>query len=815
MAQPFTLYVMQSAHTDIGYTHPQEQLREMYVEYYDRVLEFCRQTANEPEEHRFKWTCETFWQVQHYLNERPEREEEFLRYVRSGQIEITALYAHFTDLIDEDAYRRGLQLAVEYCKKHDLPLRTAMHCDVNGWPWAVADLLAEYKIPYFISHLNLDMGTDPLGERGSLPYEMLRTHWPEDLRPDAPFRIPKAFWWQGPQGGQVLHWLNDIYLLGNTLGLSSSKGFHEDKARYFTETDDNSLDDLYAIAQREVPLYIEQLRAHGYPYNAIIISSGGFFIDNSPPDARWCQVIERWNREHDEIRLRTATVSEWFSALPTHGSQDYPSYQVAWPDSWAHGLGSCTARVAQIRRSQRRRADVEALVKQANTPRASAYFARSLEEERLALEHTFGAWSTTRRPTSWLNNFEQNVKELFFHRSELYLNEAAGAALHTGPRVKDRPPTLYAGGGAREAGEYLLHFTSEELLPDPSSQVLRARDGQHYAFQRENDELAQFVAMVPLPARELSSFELVTGQAAEKPMHFQMERQEEMLLIETVAWQARLDLRTGSLRSLLERASGQEWVNGAHEYGFGQLVHERVIHPWGWRAVGNEQRFLALGVASEKLKQSYPEGAVFSRETVEIEGEPIVVRGAIFTEVRLQARQASFGQVQVGWRFYHHLPMLELVLDWDKPWSKAPEAGYVAFPFSAEQASLDLETGGGFFRPGSHESGGQLPGTCSSYYTIQRAARIQGARGMRGWWLPLDAPLVMTNELNYNRWETEPWNWNGFLASMPVNHYWHTNFPVSQQGPFRLRYRLVSAQSGSSEELAIQAAQPVEALGWH
>ena len=97
MPQPFTVYVMQSAHTDIGYTHPQEQLLEMYLEYYDRVLDLCRETANEPEEQRFKWTCETFWQVQHYVTQRPEREEEFLQYVRRGQIEITALYAHFAD----------------------------------------------------------------------------------------------------------------------------------------------------------------------------------------------------------------------------------------------------------------------------------------------------------------------------------------------------------------------------------------------------------------------------------------------------------------------------------------------------------------------------------------------------------------------------------------------------------------------------------------------------------------------------------------------------------------------------------------------
>ena len=70
--KPFTIYVMQSAHTDIGFTHPQEQIMLMYLDYYDRVLELCRQSAHEPETQRFKWTCETFWQVRHYLTERPE-----------------------------------------------------------------------------------------------------------------------------------------------------------------------------------------------------------------------------------------------------------------------------------------------------------------------------------------------------------------------------------------------------------------------------------------------------------------------------------------------------------------------------------------------------------------------------------------------------------------------------------------------------------------------------------------------------------------------------------------------------------------------
>ena len=61
--------------------------------------------------------------------------------------------------------------------------------------------------------------------------------WGDGLLPDLPIRVPQAFWWQGPQGGRVLHWLNEHYMLGNVLGVSSNTPFGADKTRYFLETD--------------------------------------------------------------------------------------------------------------------------------------------------------------------------------------------------------------------------------------------------------------------------------------------------------------------------------------------------------------------------------------------------------------------------------------------------------------------------------------------------------------------------------------------------------------------------------------------------
>jgi hypothetical protein len=240
------------------------------------------------------------------------------------------------------------------------------------------------------------------------------------------------------------------------------------------------------------------------------------------------------------------------------------------------------------------------------------------------------------------------------------------------------------------------------------------------------------------------------------------------------------------------------------------LVSETVVHPLGRMATGNLGRMIALGAAAEPLLKRWIDAPIVEHVTPTIQMTPGFEAGAVFDALELEGVIGSLGRVEITWRLYHALPLVELVIDWDKGWNDKPEAAYVAFPFAAD--SLRFETAGGFFQPGSFDAGGQLPGTCVSYYTIQRAAQV-GAGESSLLWMPLDAPLVMPQEIDYSRWEaTVPWAWNGFLASMPVNHYWHTNFSTSQRGALRLRYRFFSP--GADTEAAIRTALPVEAFGW-
>ena len=803
--RPFTIYAIQSAHTDIGYTHPQEQIKLMYLDHYDRMLALCKQYEHESVEHRFKWVCETSWQVKHFLEHCPDRLDEFLHFVRNGQIEITASYLHFTDLIDTQAYRRSLDWVIAFCKKYQLPLKSAMHCDINGWAWSLADILAELNIPYFLSQVHIDSATDPLGARGSVHYHWT-LDWKDWLKSDTPIRVPQAFWWQGPQGGKVLHWLNEHYHLGNFLGLSSNHPFYAEKTRYFLETDRLSADDVYAVAQRELQKYVERMQAEGYPYDIMLLSAGGFFVDNAPPDGRWCEVIRRWNREHNNIKIRTSTVSEWFEALQTQDPGTWPTRQVAWPDHWAHGLGSDTPSIARARRMQRRRTNALALVDAAHSQQASHYLEEALEQERFALEHTFDAWCTTALPHSGANLFQHATKALTFYRAEMFLDEAQGAALRH-LTATPAQPTLYAYSTRATAASSLLHFEGGDQILNPDQQALQTEDGTLIPFQRERNDLAQFVATIPALNAGLTQYALVNPASTPFASIDIVDADE----LQNDHWHLQLDPQTGGLRHLRDMRTQREWVQPNSAHAFGQLVHEAVVHPAGRDAVGNPARLIALDVASAQLKAQVIDAPLFAHSTLQITGAAVHSHGPIFDELRLAGSAPRIGQVEISWRLYHRTAVVELVLDWEKVWCDLPEAAYVVFPFATAHGELQLETAGGMFTPGSHAERGQLPGTCSTYYTMQRAAHISdGAAQLL--WLPLDAPLVLTNAARFNRWETEPYSWNGLLASMPVNHYWHTNFATSQRGFVRLRYRI--AKVTSDLESSIASAIPIEALGW-
>ena len=162
-AERWTVYLVQHTHTDIGYTKPQTEILTEHLRYIDYAIEYCEATADYPDDAKFRWTCEASWAVREWLRIRPaEQVDRFLRFVKNGQIEVTAMFFNMSELSGENAYKTFLAPIARF---HELgiPVETAMQDDVNGVAWCLADYLPDVGVKY------LSMGSN--GHRALIPFD--------------------------------------------------------------------------------------------------------------------------------------------------------------------------------------------------------------------------------------------------------------------------------------------------------------------------------------------------------------------------------------------------------------------------------------------------------------------------------------------------------------------------------------------------------------------------------------------------------------------------------------------------------------------
>jgi hypothetical protein len=159
------VYVVHHTHTDIGYTDLQAKVFRDHVKFLDQALDLCRKTDAWPVDSRFRWTCEVSWAVKKYFKERPERIREFIRRVKEGRIEVTALYLNVTELYTAEELIHSVYFAKGLEKKYGIRVVSAMNTDVPGMSWALPQVLRKAGVKY------LSMSTNPVRSfRPEVPY---------------------------------------------------------------------------------------------------------------------------------------------------------------------------------------------------------------------------------------------------------------------------------------------------------------------------------------------------------------------------------------------------------------------------------------------------------------------------------------------------------------------------------------------------------------------------------------------------------------------------------------------------------------------
>ncbi|MCX6564449.1 MAG: glycosyl hydrolase-related protein [Candidatus Aminicenantes bacterium] len=734
LERKWTVYLLPHSHSDIGYTDLQTRVAKNHMDYLDSVIDFCRATNDYPDEAKFRWNIEISWSLQNYIRNRPaEKVQELFALIRSGRVELSALYLQLSDCFAHEELIRAVTYAKQLSRTNGFTLQCAMNNDVTGFSWALPQILNQVGVKYFTTGINED-------------------------RSRAPLRRPNPFYWQAQDGSKVLHWNGEHYLFSNYELL-----IHES----------------YDKSLPKVTDYLSKLQARGdYPYDQIAFHISGYVTDNCPPKKELSDRVREWNSHWAYPKLRLATMSEFFTSFEKKFAAAIPTYKLGWPDYWTDGVASTAFETGVNRLAHNELLSAEKMAVAAGLADKDYIFpakdiAEGYENTMLYDEHTWGASNSISDPESEFARSQWAIKSGFAYGAR----EIARTVLDRGLQALAR--TIAAPDAFALAVFNPLSWSRTDavkaVLPGPLREkggkfkLVDKRIGLEVPFQLVDKTTIQFVAE-DVPAIGYALFSIVPDAV---PAAAAPKTKVAGNVIENRFYKVTVDAVTGGISSLIDKETGQELVDLKSGYKLNQYVYE---NPEGGRSAVNDMTKPAKFVRHSPVSATAAAG----------------LSGPVASSLIVKSKAKSCPDIQQEIVLYENLKRLDIIDRLKKEETTESEALYFAFPFNVAAGKFRFEIADGTMSPETE----QLPGTTRDWQTVQHWVEIANAK-QSVIWSPVEAPLVQFGEINTGKWLRKLDLRNTALFSYAMNNYWHTNFKAGQGGSFVFRYSISSRSGGA------------------
>ncbi len=357
MTQIERVYLLNHTHVDLGFTDHVEAMWHFFDDAIVRAMDLIEATSDYPEPARFRYTCEVICAVEHFLNHASPRQiDRFLEHAKAGRIDIGAMWAQFTPMVNRRQMSWTMQRVQRLRDAYGLRIVSAMQSDVNGLPWTWVDVLLEAGITGFTMAIN--------HHRGGFP------------------RRPRGYRWRGPGGRELLTWCGEHYNWGRWYGVPQD----------------------FDKAVAEFDVYLQRLAARGYDYPFVYLQTTGELNwgDNNWPSEHLSDFVRRWNDEGRSPRFEIVTLSGFLDHLRAYGQQKFELVHGDWSDWWAFSVGAFPRQTALFRQLQERIEACHGLMERVGDRECTKAWRRDLDRAtELALlfaEHTsLRTWGETHR----------------------------------------------------------------------------------------------------------------------------------------------------------------------------------------------------------------------------------------------------------------------------------------------------------------------------------------------------------------------------------------------------------------------------------
>lgn len=830
----WTLHLVHHSHLDIGYTDPQGHVLAEHLSFLDSCLELTRATDDWPAEPRFRWCVESLWSFQQWADARPaEQVEEFVRRVREGRIELTALpFNLHTETCSTDELHELLRLAHDVRDRHGVSFTSAMQTDVPGAVVGLVDALAAAGVKY------LSVAHNWAGR--SVPHLV------------GGEKLPRLFRWRAPSGNSVLVWVTDTphglaYMEGPLLGFDTN----------YADVDDLLPAYLTSLATHPYPyrggifgwaMDQAEIKREPYPWDVLHLRVQGKFGDNAPPRRIIADTVRRWNETWAFPQLRLSRNEDFFTDAEARLGDVIQTFDGDWTDWWVDGVGSGARPLSLARTAQSVVADAQTigtfagLLGATGAEEDTADAAGVYEAVSLFDEHTWGAgdpWTHGDEgghcgEHQWHWKYGQAMRA--HDDGNALLSRASarlGQRLAVTPNVAATYHVINTCSWPRT--DVVRIFLPESSVPlEHPVAVHDARSGRRLIHEEQpqtNDDhrdagrfLLVRVDDVPSAGSvrlditadagrtgERSAATVVKaatgwnptgGTEREDPARTAAEAlaRPEPTLLENEHLAVRVDLAHACIASVVDKATGRELVRRDATVGFNGYIHD------SYTTAGAFNHNSSRTTASDRLEHlgvravAPPAALIARRSTVTAES------------ITYETRPAGANRLRTTLTLPVGVPRLDIENRLDKDATLRKESAYFAFPFAFDEPVVRMEASGGL----TGNSLPVVPGSALHMRALRRWATLADD-GLAVAWSTQDAPLVQFGNiaLPYAPFpKTMGHDEPATVFSWIHNNLWDTNFPSEQGFEFTYRYSLACGPTaeGLGPRTAAAWSRPLRAV---
>ncbi|MDR3723065.1 MAG: polysaccharide lyase family protein [Terracidiphilus sp.] len=519
----WTLYVVPSAHLDIGYSDYQSKIAAVQSRTIDEALDLMDAHKN------FRFSLDGEWILEQFMETRSQTQRQrAIDAIQAHKLFVPAQYANLlTGISSGEALIRSLYPSANFSRAHGSPFDAANLTDVPSYTWSYASILAAAGVDHLAGGTNNYRA--PVLLKGKLHEQ-------------------SPFWWEGPDGARILLWYSRLYqqvefLFGRPPVLEAG-----------VET---------------LPLFLENYSGKSYRAKSAILY--GTQVENTDLAPAQAELAGDWNRRYAFPQLKYAGFREAMDAVRAEAGE-LPVVRGDGGPYWEDGAGSDAGFTALGRRNEVRALTAEKFTTltglvHSNLSPSAVELGRMWKSILLMDEHTWDSDNSISDPLSFEAIEQLAVKDQ-------YAVDAAGQA----DRLVRRAMANLANAIPVEPGHTIvfnsLNWTRDGLVTidlHKNSELVDTTTGEAVPVEQiasgENFTRVRFLARaVPAVGYKVYATRTVAKAAGQQASL-------EGTTLESPFYKVELDAATGAVLSIYDKQLGQELVNRQSPYRFGQYLY--------------------------------------------------------------------------------------------------------------------------------------------------------------------------------------------------------------------------------------------------